>query len=83
LLTLALLIAGQCLSASHWHDSNSTTDFDCALCVLSSATSGAALSSGWLPFDLPLFVFVFFLIVPCARRAAQRFHDSRAPPYRS
>lgn len=80
LLVLALFMAGQCLSVSHWHATTSGSDFDCALCVLSSANQGSAPASGWLLLDLAFFSFVFLLLTCGVRRSALRFHDSRAPP---
>jgi CHASE2 domain-containing sensor protein len=81
LLVLALFLAGQVASASHWHEAaTAPADADCALCILSSANGAAAIAEGWqLPATPPgVFLALFLLVV--ARRAAVRFHDSRAPP---
>lgn len=80
LLVLALFVAAQCLGVAHWHNKSNTPDYDCSLCVLSSATGTAATVNGWLPLAVVPFVFVVFFFVPTVRRAVVRFHDSRGPP---
>lgn len=80
LLALALFVAGQCLSVSHWHDFDNRADFDCALCVLSSASGAAALDSAWPSLATVLAALVFLVAVYALQRGVRRFHDSRAPP---
>ena len=80
LLALALFFAGQCLSVAHWHEPSTGFDADCGLCLFSSATGGAFVSTGWLPTAIVASLFLFCFHVPCVRRSAPRFHDSQAPP---
>jgi uncharacterized membrane protein YhaH (DUF805 family) len=80
LLVLALFLAGQVASASHWHDALDQADADCALCVLSSANGAAAIAKGWQFAAVLFYGIAVFLFVPMARRSVVRFHDSRAPP---
>jgi hypothetical protein len=80
LLVLALFLGGQIASNSHWHDTTAPVDADCALCMLSSANGAAAVDSAWKLQVAPFGVFVISLLLVALRRAAVRFHDSRAPP---
>ena len=80
LLALALLLAGQFAAINHWHDGDTAPDYDCSLCVLSSAGVHAVTSDAW---HLPLVPFAFvvsFSVVIGVRREAIRFCDARAPP---
>ena len=83
LLVLALFLGGQIASAGHWHDSAKTIDHDCALCVLSSATSGAITSNAWHAGVFLSFIFIAFHCAAPLTRGAERFYESRAPPVHS
>jgi hypothetical protein len=80
LLVLALFLAGQVASSSHWHEALAQADADCALCMLSSATGAAAIATGWQLTAIPLAFFAVSLLLVAVRRSVVRFHDSRAPP---
>jgi hypothetical protein len=84
LLTLALLLAGQTLAASHWHDESfahkgKSLDSDCALCVYSS-TATAAFSMVDFQIAVVIAAAVWFILATGVRLVAIRFCDSRAPP---
>lgn len=81
LLVLALFLGGQTAAQDHWHHGGKTVDYDCALCVLSSVTSGAITSDDWVPLVISAFSAIFIYLVVVPARAAVRFHDSRAPPH--
>ena len=84
LFALVLFLAGQCLSSAHWHDSDQLPDAECALCLLSSANSGAMLTDAWLPLVVVIICApIFFYRNAQVRRIAQRFYDSQAPPSHS
>lgn len=82
LLALVLFLGGQIASAGHWHDNAKTVDSECALCVLSSATSGAITANAWQAAVVSVFIFfAIYFVVPPARETL-RFYNSRAPPNR-
>lgn len=82
LLALALFLGGQIASAGHWHDNAKTVDSECALCVLSSATSGAITANAWQATVVSAFIFfAIYFVVPFTRETL-RVYNSRAPPHR-
>lgn len=80
LFALALFLAGQFAAANHWHDGGNTSDYDCALCVLSSVGAHAiSPTAPSLPAPLPA-AFVITLVAAAALRPALRFYAARGPP---
>ena len=83
-LVLLLGLKWQTLAALHHHDEEMThkgqvPDHDCALCVYASMATAAIGSAGW-QLTISLFAAVWFTRRVSVRRAAVRFHNSRAPP---
>ena len=81
LLALVLFFAGQIATASHWHNDLNKVDADCALCMLSSANSAAAIDSALPVIAVVLFACIFLFILPVTRSGFSRCYDSRAPPF--
>jgi hypothetical protein len=80
LLALLLYVAGQCLSAAHWHNNEHALDAECALCLFSSATGDAVAAGAWLGLSVILCAWLSVFYAAPVRRTATRFHDSQAPP---
>jgi hypothetical protein len=80
LLALLLYVAGQCLSAAHWHNSEHASDAECALCLFSSASGDAVVAAGWMGLSIALCAWLSAFYTARVRRTTARFHDSRAPP---
>jgi hypothetical protein len=80
LLALVLFFSGQIAAASHWHDNADVVDADCALCVLSSATSAALVPDALVIASVTLCTFIFIEITRTITRRCVRSYDSRAPP---
>lgn len=80
LLALVLFFAGQVAVSTHWHDVANTLDADCALCVLSSATSAAIASDALNIASIVLcsLLLIEFTCVFVFRRTYA--YQSRAPP---
>lgn len=83
LLALVLFVAGQIATASHWHNDLNKIDADCALCVLSSATSAAIVDSALPIISVVLCAFILAEITQAIAHRCVRSYDSRAPPQHS